>query len=110
MKIARARKGFLGLAALLAVAAAVSPLFAAEPICGVCGKAITGRYVEVDGQAYHIPCYEQYRAPRCPVCGKPILDARIPWEGKNYHPDCYRQAIQPHCAVCGKPIEGQYVV
>ena len=110
MQTCRAGAHLVRLAVLLAAAAAIVPALATDLTCGVCGKPITGRYVEVDGKAYHPQCYEQHRAPRCAVCGKPILESRLVWEGKNYHPDCYREAIQPHCAACGKPIEGQYVV
>ncbi|HMC83667.1 MAG TPA: hypothetical protein VKL61_10600, partial [Candidatus Polarisedimenticolia bacterium] len=110
MKPFRAGAHLLLFAALLTEAAAIIPALASDLSCGVCGKAITGRYVEVDGKAYHPQCYEQYRAPRCAVCGKPILESRIVWEGKDYHPDCYRETIRPRCAVCGKPIVGQYVV
>jgi len=110
MKTFRAGAHLLRLAALLVAAAAIIPALASDLSCGVCGRPITGRYVEVDGKAYHAQCYEQYRAPRCAVCGRPILESRIVWEGKDYHAECYREAIQLHCAACGKPIEGQYLV
>jgi hypothetical protein len=87
-----------------------SALLADSPTCQVCGKPITGRYVEQDGQAYHQSCYARAIAPRCAVCGEPILEARIEWEGKSYHEECYRDRMQPHCAVCGKVIEGTYLV
>lgn len=105
----RAGTRLLPLVALLAAAAAILPALASDLSCEVCGKAITGRYVEVDGKAYHLQCYEEHRAPRCAVCGRPILESRIVWEGKNYHTDCFRDAVQLRCAACGKPIEGQYV-
>src|SRR5881296_2391771 len=110
MKAFRPGALFLLLAALFAASVAPIPGLASELVCGVCGKAIAGRYVEEEGQAYHLECYEQHRAHRCAVCGKPILESRIVWEGKDYHADCYRETIQPLCAVCGKPIVGQYVV
>jgi hypothetical protein len=87
------------------------PCLADQPlVCEICGKPITGRYLEEAGHAYHEACYAEAKAPRCAVCGKAILGPRIDYEGKSYHEACYRDAVQPHCAICGKPIEGSYVV
>ncbi len=89
----------------------IAPLHGdSPPRCQVCGDAITGRYLEQDGHAYHERCFARAIAPRCPVCGEPVMQARIDWEGKSYHEKCYQDTIQPHCALCGKVIEGTYLV
>jgi hypothetical protein len=96
---------------MILLMALTATLAAADEIrCAVCGRPITGRYIEVAGKTYHEDCYAEHIAPRCKVCGKPILDARIEFEGESYHPECYREAKQPRCAACGKPIEGTYLV
>ncbi|HEU5180140.1 MAG TPA: hypothetical protein VFW45_05075 [Candidatus Polarisedimenticolia bacterium] len=86
-----------------------SPGKAAELQCAVCGQAITGRYLEEDGRAYHEACYARTRAARCAVCGEAIMGPRIESEGKSYHEKCYREAVLPRCAVCGQLIEGTYL-
>ncbi len=100
----------LGVALLLLLAALTAGRSAEGLLCAVCGKPITGRYIEDGGAAYHPDCYERHRAPRCAVCGKAILGARIRFEGKDYHERCYRGVKQPRCAACGRPIEGTYLI
>ena len=95
---------------LLLTLLGISPLPGDTLRCQVCGNAITGRYLEQDGHAYHESCYARAIAPRCPVCGEPVMQSRIDWEGKSYHEKCYQEKIQPHCALCGKVIEGTYLV
>ena len=96
------------LAALLLLAFLPGTPLASELRCAVCGGAITGRYLEEEGQAYHESCYAKSRAARCAFCGEPILGPRIESEGKSYHEKCYRESVLPRCAACGKPIEGTY--
>ncbi len=100
-----------GLAALLLLfgLSSSSPGKASELRCAVCGQAITGRYLEEEGRAYHEPCYARSVAARCAVCGDPIVGPRIESDGKSYHEKCYREAVLPRCAVCGQLIEGTYL-
>lgn len=107
-RLTRPALGVLTALALALLFGAAS-LADAELRCAVCGKPITGRYVEVAGQAYHESCFAREKAPRCAVCGEPILESRIEHEGKSYHEKCFRESVQPRCAVCGKIIEGKYV-
>jgi hypothetical protein len=94
---------------LLVAASTGAPSGAAELRCAVCGGAITGRYLDEDGKAYHESCYTKSRAARCAVCGDPILGPRIESEGKSYHEKCYRESVLPRCAACGELIEGTYL-
>ena len=110
MRDAALRAGLVLPLLLLSLLPAMPSRADQELRCAVCGKPITGRYLQEAGQAYHEACYAAAKAPRCPVCGEAILGARIDYEGKSYHEACYRKALQPRCAVCGKPIEGTYLV
>src|SRR6266571_2959698 len=98
MKPFRAGAHLLLFTALLAAAAAIIPALASDLSCGVCGKAITGRYVEVDGKTYHPQCYEQYRVPRCAVCGEPLEGSYLTdgW-GNPFHARHGEDLLCPFC-------------
>jgi hypothetical protein len=110
MRAGRFFRASLSILALVFLLPIPSAAFASELRCAVCGEAITGKYLEQEGQAYHEGCYAKMKAPRCAVCSEPILGPRVEVDGKIYHAQCYREKVQPHCAVCGRPIEGTYLV
>ena len=96
------------LAAILLVGSAAD--LASQPVCAVCGGAISGQYYELDGRVYHVSCFTRNVAPRCGVCGQPLLDEYVVQEGKTYHRRCFETQVALRCAVCNGIIEGQYLV
>src|SRR5579863_7334638 len=73
------------------------------PRCAVCGRPLTGHYVESGGKLYHEDCFRNAVAPRCAVCGKPLEGRYVEAGGKFYHNDCYREYVVPRCIYCNEP-------
>ncbi len=115
----------------------INGLGADTPVCGYCGKEITGRYIQAGGKFFHPDhfrcalcqknigsgkffnhdgkiicenCYYQNYALRCRQCGRPITGEYIEQDGFFYHKDCYEEHIALKCALCGKIITGNYLI
>jgi hypothetical protein len=80
------------------------------PHCAVCGKPLSGSYVESGGKPYHEECFRNAVAPRCAYCGKPLSGRYVEAEGKSYHSECYREYVVPRCIYCNEPLMGEYAV
>jgi len=92
---------------LLTVMTALT-LQAVELSCTHCGKAISGKYVTLEGKAYHQTCYRDHIQPRCDQCGDVIEGKYTILDGKKYHEDCYTEHIALRCDVCNDPLLGKY--
>jgi len=96
---------FLGLLML-----AVGSVQAGDLLCDYCGKAISGKYYNIDGKVYHESCYLNNLAPRCAVCGEPLTGRFSMYEGKAYHDACFDLNVAPRCVHCGGIIRGEYYI
>ncbi len=72
--------------------------------CNYCKSKIEGKYIIVDGKAYHQNHF------KCAKCNKPILGSYNKKNGKYYDKECYAKLFFPKCSVCGKPIDGKYYI
>ena len=77
-------------------------------ICGKCGKPIEGAYQKFGLKYYHPECYSEIAGLICNVCKKPISGEYYENDGKKYHLKCYTDYIAVKCSVCGEPIMGEY--
>lgn len=73
-------------------------------ICNQCKKNITGRYIQVDGKAFHPEHFI------CASCNKVIGGGYQSKDGKYFHPDCYLLVEGMICEYCQKILDGQYTV
>ena len=73
------------------------------PRCAVCGKPLTGRYVQANGKSYHNDCYRNSVVPRCVYCNEPLMEEFMvdAW-GAKY---CKKHRREfPACEFCGRLI------
>jgi hypothetical protein len=84
---------------ILILAASPSTALADAPKCALCGRAIEGRILRVEGEVYHPGCF------RCSYCGEPIEGAFSARDDRYYHPACAAE-VGPKCAICGESLIG----
>lgn len=71
--------------------------------CAQCGQAITGQYVEAQGNTYHSHHF------LCGACHRPIVGKYYPKDGRSYHHECYVNLFSIRCTICQQPIEDRYI-
>lgn len=72
--------------------------------CNYCKSKIEGKYIIVDGKAYHQNHF------KCAKCNRPIKGNYTDKNNKFYDKKCYEQLFALKCSVCKKPINGEYLI
>ncbi len=76
----------------------------ASPICHLCGKPITGSYIQYEtGEYYCTDCQKRYE--HCERCGRPSASLAFV-DNKKICGDCLAKSSR--CGICGEPIIGRY--
>lgn len=59
--------------------------------CAECGDPFTGtdRFVEKDGYAWCVGCYQKRYSGRCKKCKKPVLETVVKALGGEWHEECF---------------------
>ena len=72
--------------------------------CNFCKKQIDGKYITVDGNAYHKNHFI------CANCNKPI-DGEYSSKNRMYYDKrCYTNLFSLKCSICAEPINGKYLI
>ena len=87
----------------------VTSVAVSEIVCDLCGKPITGQYVQYKTTAKSMnvcaSCNQRY--PHCDACKLPYPPGQLlQQKGERLCADCARAAV--YCKLCGKRISGQY--
>ncbi len=72
--------------------------------CNYCGEKIEGKYIVVDGKAFHKNHF------KCANCNRPITGDYAVKNGKYYDKKCYTDLFSLKCSICNKPINGEYLI
>lgn len=84
--------------------AVIMNIFSQSLQCNICKKKIEGKYLAVDGKAFH---FEHFK---CSKCGNLINGSYSKRNGKYYHENCFYQEQGIKCTKCNKLIEGEYFI
>ncbi len=74
------------------------------PKCNFCKKPIDGKYIVVDGNAYHQNHF------KCANCNRPIEGEYTAKNGKYYDKKCFTKLYSLKCSICSEPINGEYLI
>ena len=72
----------------------INEINAQEVKCNACNQVIDGKYIIVDGNAYHPNHFV------CAKCNRPINGNYYKKDGKYFDAQCYANSEAPKCAVC----------
>ena len=81
----------------------INEINAQEVKCNACNKVIEGKYIIVDGNAYHPNHFV------CAKCNRSINGNYYKKDGKYFDAQCYANSEAPKCSVCDKPLTGKYL-
>eukprot|EP00004_Rigifila_ramosa_P014401 TRINITY_DN3276_c0_g1_i1.p1 TRINITY_DN3276_c0_g1~~TRINITY_DN3276_c0_g1_i1.p1 ORF type:complete len:671 (+),score=119.66 TRINITY_DN3276_c0_g1_i1:232-2013(+) len=77
----------------------------AEGHCAGCRKPISGQYLRLGAESFHVHCFV------CAQCQQEFPEGKfISRNGKKYCQNDYRELFSEKCAGCKKPLEGSYLI
>lgn len=82
----------------------INDINAQETKCKACNEIIDGKYIVIDGKAFHPNHFV------CAKCNKPLTGNYYKKNGKYFDAQCYANSEAPRCAVCDQPLTGKYLI